>query len=281
MSHNASPASGTNGAATAASNSFPENDTVYRNASEPANGAASATSDTTAPAPAPRTAHATGTAPELANNALHPHESEFLMESDVPLDRRIAKSREALRCAFISLLQEQGFDAVTVNDLCATAGINRTTFYNHFKDKDQLLSYFEQDVLKRLEAFQPRIASLGVAELFACSLTKRPPRALIDLFALLGSEGDLLHALLGDGGDPAFARALNEVVCVNIVRSVLHKKYREHPSVFVEYYISFYATAYLGVITRWILTGRRESAEEMARICMRLLFIRPGESIRL
>ena len=281
MSHNASPASGTNGAATAASNSFPENDTVYRNASEPANGAASAISNTTAPAPATGTAHATGTAPELANNALHPHESEFLMESDVPLDRRIAKSREALRCAFISLLQEQGFDAVTINDLCATAGINRTTFYNHFKDKDQLLSYFEQDVLKRLEAFQPRIASLGVAELFACSLTKRPPRALIDLFSLLGSEGDLLHALLGDGGDPAFARALNEVVCVNIVRSVLHKKYREHPSVFVEYYISFYATAYLGVITRWILTGRRESAEEMARICMRLLFIRPGESIRL
>lgn len=281
MSHNASPASFPNTAATAASNSFPENDTVYRNASEPANGAASATSDTTAPAPAPRTAHATGTAPELENGALHLHESEFLMESDVPLDRRIAKSREALRCAFISLLQEQGFDAVTVNDLCATAGINRTTFYNHFKDKDQLLSYFEQDVLKRLEAFQPRIASLGVAELFACSLTKRPPRALIDLFALLGSEGDLLHALLGDGGDPAFARALNEVVCVNIVRSVLHKKYREHPSVFVEYYISFYATAYLGVITRWILTGRRESAEEMARICMRLLFIRPGESIRL
>ena len=251
MSHNASPASFPNSAATYSSNSFPENDTVYNSASEPANG------------------------------ALHPHESEFLMESDVPLDRRIAKSREALRCAFISLLQEQGFDAVTVNDLCATAGINRTTFYNHFKDKDQLLSYFEQDVLKRLEAFQPRIASLGVAELFACSLTKRPPRALIDLFALLGSEGDLLHALLGDGGDPAFARALNEVVCVNIVRSVLHKKYREHPSVFVEYYISFYATAYLGVITRWILTGRRESAEEMARICMRLLFIRPGESIRL
>ena len=281
MSHNASPASFPNSAATAASNSFPEDDTVYRNASEPANGAASAISNTTAPAPATGTAHATGTAPELANGALHPHESEFLMESDVPLDRRIAKSREALRCAFITLLQEQGFDAVTINDLCARAGINRTTFYNHFKDKDQLLSYFEQDVLKRLEAFQPRIASLGVAELFACSLTKRPPRALIDLFSLLGSEGDLLHALLGDGGDPAFARALNEVVCVNIVRSVLHKKYREHPSVFVEYYISFYATAYLGVITRWILTGRRESAEEMARICMRLLFIRPGESIRL
>lgn len=265
MSHNASPASFPNTAATAASNSFPENDTVYRSASEPANG--------TAPAP--------GTASEPANHSQHALESEFLTESDAPLDRRIAKSREALRCAFISLLQEQGFDAVTINDLCATAGINRTTFYNHFKDKDQLLSYFEQDVLKRLEAFQPRIASLGVAELFACSLTKRPPRALIDLFALLGSEGDLLHALLGDGGDPAFSRALNEVVCVNIVRSVLHKKYREHPSVFVEYYISFYATAYLGVITRWILTGRRESAEEMARICMRLLFIRPGESIRL
>ena len=41
------------------------------------------------------------------------------------------------------------------------------------------------------------------------------------------------------------------------------------------------ASAYLGVITRWIETGMRESSEEMALIAMRLFFIKPGESIKL
>ncbi len=35
------------------------------------------------------------------------------------------------------------------------------------------------------------------------------------------------------------------------------------------------------VICRWIETGMEESSEEMARIAVRLLFIKPGESIKL
>lgn len=53
------------------------------------------------------------------------------------------------------------------------------------------------------------------------------------------------------------------------------------PSAFVDYYLAFYASAYLGVITHWIETGMKESSEEMALIAMRLLFIRPGEPIRM
>ena len=53
------------------------------------------------------------------------------------------------------------------------------------------------------------------------------------------------------------------------------------PTAFVDYYLAFYASAYLGVITHWIETGMKESSEEMALIAMRLLFIRPGEPIRM
>ena len=63
--------------------------------------------------------------------------------------------------------------------------------------------------------------------------------------------------------------------------SVLHERYRNDPEPFVGYYVAFFASAYLGVITRWIETGMRESSEEMALIAMRLFFIKPGESIKL
>ncbi len=53
------------------------------------------------------------------------------------------------------------------------------------------------------------------------------------------------------------------------------------PMPFVSYYISFYASAYLGVITHWIEMGMKEDSQTMALIAMRLLFIKPGEPIRL
>ena len=70
-------------------------------------------------------------------------------------------------------------------------------------------------------------------------------------------------------------------MCDNFILSLLHARYRADRTAFVDYYVAFYANAYLGVICRWIETGMEESSEEMARIAVRLLFIKPGESIKL
>ena len=66
-----------------------------------------------------------------------------------------------------------------------------------------------------------------------------------------------------------------------MIQSILHERYRNDPTPFVEYYVAFFASAYLGVIQRWLETGMQEDSEEMALIAMRLFFIKPGESITL
>ena len=68
---------------------------------------------------------------------------------------------------------------------------------------------------------------------------------------------------------------------MNLVQSILHERYRNDPAPFVGYYVAFFASAYLGVIERWIETGMQESSEEMALIAMTAVFIKPGESIKL
>ena len=62
-------------------------------------------------------------------------------------DRRITRSKRALRGALIALIEERGLDAITVNDLCERADLNRGTFYNHFHDKENLLTALENEVL--------------------------------------------------------------------------------------------------------------------------------------
>ncbi len=61
-----------------------------------------------------------------------------LTESE-PLDRRVQRTRAALRDALLSLLADRGWDDVSVQDICEQANVGRSTFYMHFQNKEQLL----------------------------------------------------------------------------------------------------------------------------------------------
>lgn len=201
--------------------------------------------------------------------------------SPCPIDRRITRSKKALRDALIALMEERGFDSITVGDLCARADLNRGTFYNHYQDKEDLLESFENEIMGDLERFQQQMKDLNLKEILSYQLRKKPLPFLVNLFDYLREEGDFLHAVLGPGGDVGFGPRLRDSVCGNLIQSILHERYRSNPTPFVNYYIAFFASAYLGVIMQWIETGMQETSEEMALIAMRLLFIKPGESIKL
>ena len=196
-------------------------------------------------------------------------------------DRRITRSKRALRGALIALIEERGLDAITVNDLCERADLNRGTFYNHFHDKENLLTALENEVLAEVALLQARMQSVTLGEMLAFRVAGRPVPVLVDLFEYLRGESDFLRAVLGSGGDVRFGPRLREAVCENLVQNILHEKYRTNPTPFVCYYVAFYASAYLGIIARWVENGCPETPEEMARIAMRLLFITPGEPIEL
>ena len=207
--------------------------------------------------------------------------SDVGREDAGPVDRRITKSKKALRDAMVALMEERGYDGFTVNDLCERADLNRGTFYNHFRDKEDLLAALEDEVMEDLDRFQSQMKALTVRELMGYRVRKQPLPFLVSLFDYLREQGDFLHAVLGPGGDVRFGPRLRDAVCANLVQSILHERYRNDPTPFVGYYVAFFASAYLGIIQRWIDTGMQESSEEMALIAMRLFFIKPGESIKL
>jgi AcrR family transcriptional regulator len=54
-------------------------------------------------------------------------------------DRRIARTREAIFGAFLRLVFDRRYDGIRTADLVREAGIGRSTFYEHFRDKDEVL----------------------------------------------------------------------------------------------------------------------------------------------
>ncbi|MBZ5595006.1 MAG: TetR/AcrR family transcriptional regulator [Acidobacteriia bacterium] len=108
-------------------------------------------------------------------------------------DRRIERTRNRLGNALIALIQEKPIDEVAVREVLHRAGVGRSTFYVHYRDKDDLfLSELEQGLemwtttLSRQQAISNRVAP--VAEFFAhVASAKRLYRALVNS-GLAGSK---------------------------------------------------------------------------------------------
>lgn len=54
------------------------------------------------------------------------------------LDRRVRRTRASLGDALVELAIEQPFDEITVQQILDRAGVARSTFYEHFRDKNDL-----------------------------------------------------------------------------------------------------------------------------------------------
>jgi len=74
------------------------------------------------------------------------------------LDPRARKTRDALGDALVQLVHEKPFDAITVHEVLERAGVARSTFYAHFRDKDDL---FLSDADEFFESLSMRLSRSG------------------------------------------------------------------------------------------------------------------------
>jgi len=75
------------------------------------------------------------------------------------LDRRVQRTRQLLQEAIMSLIQEKGYEAVTVQDILDRANLGRSTFYTHFRDKEDLLLSGFENVRSAFERHQQEMLS--------------------------------------------------------------------------------------------------------------------------
>ena len=70
-------------------------------------------------------------------------------------DRRIQKTQSLLREALVSLIREKNYDSIVVKEILDRANVGRSTFYTHFRDKDELLVSGIHDMLRSVQSTGP------------------------------------------------------------------------------------------------------------------------------
>lgn len=66
-------------------------------------------------------------------------------------DLRILRSKHSIREAFIQLLNEKGYEAITIQDIADKAMINRNTFYLHYQNKPDLMNTCIDELLEEVK----------------------------------------------------------------------------------------------------------------------------------
>jgi AcrR family transcriptional regulator len=74
-----------------------------------------------------------------------------LIKKRIP-DRRIQKTQNLLREALMSLVREKSYDSIAVKEILDRANVGRSTFYMHFRDKDELLVSGIHDMLRAVQS---------------------------------------------------------------------------------------------------------------------------------
>src|ERR1700721_1500061 len=98
-------------------------------------------------------------------------------------ERRRRQTSADIRGAAVRLVRERGFDKVTIEAICAEAGISVRTFFNYFPNKESAIAYGPSDIPAELVAdfvaAGPAPYSVVLAELITLAahhLRDVPPR---------------------------------------------------------------------------------------------------------
>ena len=76
---------------------------------------------------------------------------------------KYSKTNKIIKDAMINLLQDKSFSDINITDLCMKSGINRSTFYSHYKNTYELFSEIIDDVRKLLmEYYETYIQSIVI-----------------------------------------------------------------------------------------------------------------------
>ena len=109
---------------------------------------------------------------------------------------RVRRTQKLLREALVELIEERGFEALTVGELTERALVSRAAFYRNYQDKYDLL---EQIFEEAMSALLKAVGELG---------REHPAESWVKFFEHIAEYERLYRALLGSKGSPWFVRKM-------------------------------------------------------------------------
>ncbi|MBA2876252.1 TetR/AcrR family transcriptional regulator [Thermaerobacillus caldiproteolyticus] len=158
------------------------------------------------------------------------------------VDRRILKSQEAIKKAFIELMSEKNFDDITIQDIADRANVSRGTIYLHYLDKFDLLDKLIEEHINNMREICESTAEAEYNE------------ANLPLFEYLEHHYLFFSTMLTSKGAPQFRSKFIEFLIEEFKDEVDITK-EKNQGLNEDVILQFIVNSYVGIVEWWIANG--------------------------
>lgn len=174
---------------------------------------------------------------------------------------------EIERC-FIDLVQEEGFQNVSVKKIAERAGINRGTFYLHYVDKFDCMEKIQNRLLDEL---QEKMRNIAPPEIFISIQQRKIYSPFLGIYEFVLDNAVAIRAILGNQGDPSFSNKVKEIFKNTIVARLAEYSPLLADKEFHKYFSAFFTSAILGLFQEWLEGYEGKTVQDLAEVHFQIL----------
>ena len=170
-------------------------------------------------------------------------------------DRRVIRTKKAIKSAFARLLTEKDINDITISDIAAVADINRKTFYNYYSGVHEVIDEIENDIISHVDE--------ALTDIDFKSSLESPYRIFEKLTAIINTDMDFFGYLLSMNSNVSLSSKIVELLTMK-VRALL-KRSIEIEDDRLDLMLVFMISGMVAVYKQWFNSDRSEPVEELSR----------------
>ncbi|MCH5179838.1 MAG: TetR/AcrR family transcriptional regulator C-terminal domain-containing protein [Erysipelotrichales bacterium] len=184
---------------------------------------------------------------------------------DKKIDRRIIKTKKAIRKAFAEMLRVKSFDFITVKDIADNADISRKTFYTYYQGVWAIKNEIEEEIINLIDK------DLSNAD--AGNALNNPQLLFIRLNSIFSNYTDFFDAIIANSDNMYLVRGMAKVIIDRFKDSIKARaKELEIDESKLNLIIKYTITGIFFIYKDWYKNGRVEPIEDVCKDLGTLIF---------
>lgn len=172
-------------------------------------------------------------------------------------DLRIVKTKKSLYEGLLIMMKDTSFEDIKVSDICNVSLVNRSTFYDHFSDKYELLISLIHDLEEELSEKLATNQVLTSAKDYYMSM-------IATLFQHISDNVEIYSSIIKNNNNGIASDMFRDAI-LNDVKKSLDNSSMGNLEVPVDIISTFYVSAVINVCIEYVRDPKKYTMEEILR----------------
>ena len=177
-------------------------------------------------------------------------------QNEKKIDRRVVKTKKAIKNAFARLLTEKDINDITISNIADYADVNRKTFYNYYRGVYDVVDEIENDIINRIDAALSGADVAGEID--------NPYIVFEKLTEVINTDMDFFGVLLSMNGNVSLVTKITGLVKEKAKTALAQSTGMDERR--LSTVLDFTISGMMAVYQQWFNSDRTQSIDEISEV---------------